>query len=314
MTRAFLVESDRYDVYYNQAVEKNLLDEVKDDEIILYLWQNEKTIVIGKNQDAYSECHIETLNEDGGYLARRISGGGAVYHDKGNLNFTFICKKDLFDIQRQDQIIIDALKALGIDAEKNGRNDLLINGRKFSGHAYYQGKESCLHHGTLMIEVDEDALSRYLNVSMIKLRSKNVRSVRSRIINLKSIKNDLSIEILKKALTESFAKAYHSDPEGYMINSDEVEKRQEFFSSKEWIYGPRYDHYLMKEVRSDQGTFRIFYLLDKDVIEDIRIYTDAMDVDLPENIEKRLKGKRIKELNSEEETKAVIRVLKEEKR
>ena len=108
MTKLYAVASDTFDVYYNQALEKYLLDQVKQDEVILYLWRNDRTVVIGKNQDAYSECKTDALTHDGGFLARRISGGGAVYHDQGNLNFTFLCRKDLFDIERQDQIILNA--------------------------------------------------------------------------------------------------------------------------------------------------------------------------------------------------------------
>ena len=138
--RVFVSES--LDVYYNQAIEKYFLDRIEDDEVILYLWQNDKTIVIGANQDAYGECDIEKLEKDGGHLARRITGGGAVYHDKGNLNFTFITPKALYDLSKQEEVILKALDCLGIRAAKTGRNDLVIDGRKFSGHAYYKGKKS----------------------------------------------------------------------------------------------------------------------------------------------------------------------------
>lgn len=314
MTRTFLIESDSFDVYHNQAIEKYLLDHVLENEVILYLWRNDKTVVIGKNQDAYSECHIESLNEDGGFLARRISGGGAVYHDKGNLNFTFICKKDLFDINSQDQVILNALKALGINGEKNGRNDLIIDGRKFSGHAYYKGKENCFHHGTLMLEVNEEALGRYLNVSLIKLNSKNVRSVRSRIINLKSVKNDLSIDMLKKALIASFEDMYQSKICEYKIDEDEIEGLRKEFASKDWLYGQKYENYQIKEGKTDFGTVKILYDLEDGIIKDLKIYTDAMDHDLPEDIERRLIGKRISETADEnEEVKAIVKLLKEEK-
>ncbi|MBQ1691929.1 MAG: lipoate--protein ligase, partial [Erysipelotrichaceae bacterium] len=162
--RVFVSES--LDVYHNQAIEKYFLDRIEDDEVILYLWQNDRTIVIGANQDAYGECDIEKLEKDGGHLARRITGGGAVYHDKGNLNFTFITPKALYDLSKQEEVILKALDCLGIKAAKTGRNDLVIDGRKFSGHAYYKGKRSCLHHGTLMLEVDEGRLQDYLRVSL----------------------------------------------------------------------------------------------------------------------------------------------------
>ncbi|MBQ1740938.1 MAG: lipoate--protein ligase, partial [Erysipelotrichaceae bacterium] len=118
--RVFVSES--LDVYHNQAIEKYFLDRIEDDEVILYLWQNDKTIVIGANQDAYGECDIEKLEKDGGHLARRITGGGAVYHDKGNLNFTFITPKALYDLSKQEEVILKALDCLGIKAAKTGRN------------------------------------------------------------------------------------------------------------------------------------------------------------------------------------------------
>ncbi|MBQ1533895.1 MAG: lipoate--protein ligase [Erysipelotrichaceae bacterium] len=313
MTKLYAVASDRFDVYYNQALEKQLLDRAGEDEIILYLWRNDKTVVIGKNQDAYSECNTEALNHDGGFLARRISGGGAVYHDRGNLNFTFVCKKDLFDIDRQDQIILDALNHLGIRAMKNGRNDLLIDDRKFSGHAYYRGKENCFHHGTIMLEVNEEALEKYLNVSMLKLRSKAVKSVRSRIVNLKQIRNDLDLDMLKEAMILAFERMYGSKISEYPFDEKEIEKKRSFFADKQWIYGPVIDLKYKKQARFDWGTVRILYELNDGRISDLKVYTDALKQDLAEDLEESLIGKRICELDiSDDETGDVISLLKEE--
>ncbi len=313
MTRLYAVASDRFDVYYNQALEKHLLDQVRKDEIILYLWRNDRTVVIGRNQDAYSECNTETLSHDGGFLARRISGGGAVYHDRGNLNFTFVCKKDLFDIGRQDQIILDALNHLNIKAKKNGRNDLLIDGRKFSGHAYYRGKENCFHHGTIMLEVNEEALEKYLNVSMLKLRSKAVKSVRSRIVNLKQIRNDLDLDMLKESLILAFERMYGLKISEYPFDETEIEKRRSFFADKQWIYGPVIDLKYRIQARFDWGTVRILYELNDGRISDLKVYTDALNQDLAEDLEEGLIGKRICELDiSDDEKGDVIRLLKEE--
>ena len=142
MNKLLILESDSFYPHYNQALEKYLLERTGKNEVTLFLWQNEKTVFIGRNQDAYSECDTEKLESDGGYLARRITGGGAVYHDRGNLNVSFICHKDIYDSAAQADIILKALERLGIEAERNGRNDLLVRGRKFSGHAFYKGKEN----------------------------------------------------------------------------------------------------------------------------------------------------------------------------
>ena len=312
--RVFVSES--LDVYHNQAIEKYFLDRIEDDEVILYLWQNDKTIVIGANQDAYGECDIEKLEKDGGHLARRITGGGAVYHDKGNLNFTFITPKALYDLSKQEEVILKALDCLGIRAAKTGRNDLVIDGRKFSGHAYYKGKRSCLHHGTLMLEVDEGRLQDYLRVSLAKLHSKNVASVRSRIINLKSVREDLDLDTLKKALIHSAELIYETKAEPYTVfDQDELTKLEVQFKDDKWRYGKLYKEGRVVEKRFDFGTVRIVYVMEEDQIKDLSVFTDALDTDLFDGLEKRLIGKRIDEIDTKKEnkeSKAVIESLKED--
>lgn len=312
--RVFVSES--LDVYHNQAIEKYFLDRIEDDEVILYLWQNDRTIVIGANQDAYGECDIEKLEKDGGHLARRITGGGAVYHDKGNLNFTFITPKALYDLSKQEEVILKALDCLGIKAAKTGRNDLVIDGRKFSGHAYYKGKKSSLHHGTLMLEVDEGRLQEYLRVSLAKLHSKNVASVRSRIINLKSVREDLDLDTLKKALIHSAELIYETKAEPYTaFDQEELTKLEAQFKDGKWRYGKLYKEGRVIEKRFDFGTVRIVYVMEEDQIKDLSVFTDALDTDLFDGLERRLIGKRIDEIDTEKENKesrAVIESLKED--
>ncbi|HKL94602.1 MAG TPA: lipoate--protein ligase, partial [Clostridia bacterium] len=146
-----IFESDTYDVYQNQAAELAIFETLEEDEIALFLWTNERTVVIGRNQDALTECKVELLNIENGHLARRLSGGGAVYHDMGNLNFTFCAHKLYFDKKKNFEVILRAMKSCGFDVELSGRNDLTIGGKKFSGNAYYSDGNRNYHHGTILI-------------------------------------------------------------------------------------------------------------------------------------------------------------------
>ena len=192
----------------NLALEKYLTAHVADDEVILYLWQNRKTVVIGKNQNPWKQCRVEELLADGGQLARRPSGGGAVFHDLGNLNFSFCAKKENYDVDRQLEVILLAVRRIGIPAQKSGRNDLTAEGRKFSGNAFCETGEGCCHHGTIMVDVDSSMLERYLTVSPQKLASKGVDSVRSRVVNLREYRPELTVEDLSEALYQAFGQVY----------------------------------------------------------------------------------------------------------
>ena len=140
--------TDCVDPYRNLATEKYLLDTTPEDCCTLFLWQNKNTVVIGKNQNAWAECRCSLLESEGGKLARRLSGGGAVFHDLGNLNFTFLSSTVNYDLSRNLNVIKTACHLAGISAEISGRNDILADNRKFSGNAFYNTKDKSYHHGT----------------------------------------------------------------------------------------------------------------------------------------------------------------------
>ena len=196
------------DPYENLALEQTLLERVEEGECILYLWQNARTVVIGRNQNPWKECRTTLLTEEGGRLARRLSGGGAVFHDLGNLNFTFLMREEDYDLSRQLRVIETACLSLGVPVERSGRNDLLADGRKFSGNAFYHHLGRAYHHGTLMVDVDLEMVQRYLSPSKAKLAAKGVDSVRSRVVNLKEFVPDLTVDNLKNALVSAFASVY----------------------------------------------------------------------------------------------------------
>jgi len=289
--RCLYYESDGFDPYENLAMEEALLDVVGEDEVCFYLWQNERTVVIGRNQNPWKECRTEKLEEAGGKLARRLSGGGAVFHDSGNLNFTFIVGKKNYDINRQLQVIVEGLKKLGVKAEFSGRNDLLVNGKKFSGNAYYFGKTMAYHHGTMMFDVDLDNLMTYLQVSPLKMQAKGIDSVRSRVTNLKEEQANITLETLKEALKDAFLKVYESDKlEWAEIPEEKKQAIQDKYASWEWRFGetPKFDVELAKKF--DWGLVDFNIQLKSGMIQKAVFFSDAMDVGFVQSCSRSLEG------------------------
>ncbi|MBH1940102.1 lipoate--protein ligase [Mobilitalea sibirica] len=273
--------------YENLALEEYLLEKVGDNEVILYLWQNEKTVVIGKNQNPWKECRIKELTTDGGRLVRRLSGGGAVFHDMGNLNFTFLATKENYDVDRQMEVILKAVNNLGIPAIKTGRNDITVEDRKFSGNAFYSDGNQCYHHGTLLVEVDMSKLSTYLNVSRDKLVSKGVASVKSRVVNLKEYHSNLDIDRMKKELIQAFGQVYGLVPnkmELSQMNPIEIEHKKERFASWEWNFGKKQEFNYSFGKRFTWGDIDIKLQIESGVIKECVAYSDALETSFFEQL------------------------------
>ena len=293
--KPFFILGDGTDPYRNLAVEEYLLNRVEPGECIFYLWQNAHTVVVGRNQNCWSECRVEALETDGGNLARRLSGGGAVYHDLGNLNFTFVAQDEIYDVARQLGVIAAAVERFGIRVEKSGRNDIVAEGRKFSGNAFYRKGKRCYHHGTVLVDVKMDALSKYLAASREKLASKGVSSVRSRVVNLSELNRDVTTGAMRASLIEAFGAAYGSAPAELQtddIPTGALSPLEARLRSDEWKYD-RMAHFDFEAARRFAwGDICLQLRVEGGFVSEAKAYSDAMDAEAVASIPERLAGRR----------------------
>ncbi len=283
--------------YENLAVEKYLFDTLPQDFFVFYLWQNAHTVVIGRNQNAYSECKVEKLKNDGGTLARRMTGGGAVYHDVGNLNFTFIFHTADYDAQKNFFVIADALSSFGIKAQISGRNDILAEGKKFSGNAFLTTQSKTCHHGTLMVNVDVDNMTKYLNVSTDKLVKHGVKSVSARVENLNKLCHKVTVETLSEALLESVKKVFSPMKfvEAQIENTAELAKD---FSKTEYLFGSDARFVSKASERFDWGKADVDFEIIGDSLCVKAVYTDSLDTETFEDLKQKLSEIRVCDINN----------------
>lgn len=291
--RLQIYESPCTDPYTNLATEKRLMDTTAPGECTLYLWQNQNTVVIGRNQNPWAECRTALLEAEGGRLARRLSGGGAVFHDLGNLNFTFLMNRSDYDVDRQLSVIQTACEMAGIKAEKSGRNDLLAANRKFSGNAFYHTASHAYHHGTLLISADTDKLQRYLSPSKAKLEAKGVSSVRSRVVNLNTLSPGLTCQIMKEYMAAAFRKVYGLPAETVSLTQEDravIEALRAEYSSWEYLYGTPLPFTFNCQSRFPWGSIQLQLQAKNGMITAVKVYSDAMDWQLPSAVERALIG------------------------
>ena len=297
MSKLKVVRTDNTDPYVNLAAEEYLTMNAEDGVMTLYLWQNAHTVVIGKNQNPWRECNVEAIKRDDIYLARRISGGGAVYHDMGNLNFTFLARDGVFDVGRQTDVILLACRLLGINAVKTGRNDLTVDGKKFSGHAYFSSQGYNYHHGTIMMDVKGDDMSKYLNVSAAKLKSKGVESVKSRVTNLRehveeplrSADTTELIAAMQDAMVRAAEREYECEAEEFTLPEIPQELLDKY-ASEEWRLGTKIPFTKDIDHRFEWGGVEIQLEMKGEYIRDCRVYSDALETEVFMTIEDLLRG------------------------
>ena len=297
MTGLRLYQSRSHDPYYNLAVEQYLLENLADDKVILYLWQNQNTVVIGKNQNPWKECRTTLLEQEGGHLARRLSGGGAVFHDLGNLNFTFITDAEptqQVDLRRFCQPIADTLSSLGVNASVDGRNDILIDGKKVSGNAQYVRQGRVMHHGTILFDSDLSVLGQALKVDASKIQAKGIKSVRSRVANVRScLKQDMTMTQFRRALAEHLLK--QALVEVYTLTEEDIAAihriREGRYALWEWNFGASPPCSLVRKARIEGcGTVEAQIQMENGCISEIRFCGDYFSTLPPEQLAQKLAG------------------------
>ena len=288
----YVIKSNLNDPHRNLAAEEFLTANIGEGTEILFLWRNAPTVVIGKNQNSRAECNLERMKDDGVLLSRRLSGGGAVFHDLGNLCFSFISHADIHNVMRQLSIIADACRAFGIDAVPTGRNDVEADGRKFSGNAFYSVGANKCHHGTVLISADKSRLSNYLTVSKTKLEAKGIKSVRSRVVNLAELVPDITVEAFEHALGEAFA----PDMTLPMPNEELYRARAEFLSSREWLLGEDPEFTDEVKYRTAEGEFTLHLTVKGEIVTDCVVYTDSLEPHAADKIRADIIGKRFEQV------------------
>ena len=294
------IVTDSVNPFYNISLESRIIDVCDNKTVYMYLWRNDNTVVVGKFQNAFKECKVNELEGDGGHLIRRLTGGGAVYHDVNNLNFTFVAHKDNYDLKKQQSVILNAVKNLGLKAELSGRNDITIDGKKFSGNSFLTRGDIKMHKGTILIDTDQNKMMKYLTVSQAKMQSKGVDSVRSRTVNLSHYVPTLTTGKMAILLLKSFGDVY--DLPVQLINeaelgTQEIEKiRLKVFQNDEFRFGTNPSFTNSVGGKFAWGEVEVNYTSEKGVITAVEIYTDALDTAEIEKTKNFLLGKNIADL------------------
>lgn len=292
--------SDSLNPHLNLATEEWIFHNLDPSMQVLFLWRNQETVVIGRNQNPWSECNLAKMKQDKVHLARRTTGGGAVFQDLGNTNFTFLSPKEAYKRENNVAVILGALKEFGIHGEASGRNDLLIpfedGPRKFSGSAYREKRDRAFHHGTLLLQANLTKLGQYLTPNPKKLQAKGKESVRARVANLSEISPDLKHERIVETVIRSFETFYGAQAEIETLNMQtlqqipELKAQYESLSSFQWLYGHTLEFNHKMDEYLSLGFFELHFKVEEAVIRDLQIFTDSLHPQMIEDLTGAFRG------------------------
>lgn len=287
------------DPAFNLAAEQYVFDCLPRDRSYFMLWQNDKAIIIGKYQNTLAEINQPYVEAHQIRVVRRLSGGGAVFHDLGNLNYTFIAdagELETLNMRVFCEPIVKALAEFGVTAEINGRNDMTIDGRKFSGNAQYIRHGRVMHHGTLLYSSDLSAVSKALQVDPEKIRAKGMESVRSRVTNIRPyMKEDAPLAAFREMLLTFIRKG--TETEDYAFSEKdlrEIERiKKERYDTWEWNYGKSPECTMLKSARVEGcGKIEVYLKTDHGLITEVHFRGDFFSTKDPEELEPLFLGKR----------------------
>ena len=277
--------NDSKDPTFNLALEEYVLKELDSDEDFILLWQNAKSVIIGRNQNTYEEINHELVKEHDVQVVRRITGGGAVYHDLGNLNFSFITKSlkdNLNNYRKFTDPVIKVLNDLGVPAEFQGRNDIVVDGKKISGNAQAWHKNKMLHHGTILFDADLSFISNVLNVKQDKFQSKGIKSNRARVTNIKPFLSvNIDINVFKLKLLHALLKTEDISSLSYQLSEVELNKIKSLkirkYQDWQWNYGESPNSQIVREKRFSGGNLQLHFNLENGSIKNLKIFGDFLD-------------------------------------
>ena len=291
------IDSKSNSPYFNLALEEHILKNKEIKEDIVFLWQNTPTIVVGNNQNTIEEINLPFVKEKGIEVVRRLSGGGAVYQDLGNLNFTFI--KNLentsnSDIKKFALPVVEALNKLGVPAQLTGRNDISVEDKKISGNAQRLFKNKLLHHGTLLFDTDLEIMTKVLKVGIEKIESKGIKSVRSRVTNIKPyFKKHVTVEEFRESILKELFR--EEKVNHYFLNEEDLKEINYLVEVKyntwEWNFGYSPPYSIKNSRRFPAGKIELFINVEKGIIKNCQIFGDFLSLYDISEIEKALQNK-----------------------